>query len=91
MLCDELLELAHQLSVSAERQIDIDPLFERDQPQILEPRNRRLRRTSRGRTRRAPPAPEVERVPVTAGRSCEIPMVRSLGSLGYQTLERAQV
>jgi hypothetical protein len=91
MLCNELLELAHQLSVSADGQIDVDPVFERAQPQILEPRDRRLREgvaTELGERR---PAPEVERVPVTDRRGCEIPAVRSLGSLGHQTLERAQV
>ena len=91
MLCDELLELAHQLSVSAEVQIDVDPVFERAQPQILEPRNRRLRERVATELGERRPAPEVERVPVTAGRSCEIPAVRSLGSLGYRTLERAQI
>ena len=37
MLGDERLELADELGVTAEREIGLDPLLERGEPQLLQP------------------------------------------------------
>ena len=60
MLGDQRLQLADQLGVAAERQVGLDPLLERRQPQILEPAalDPRERLLAELGQRRAAPQPE---------------------------------
>lgn len=37
MLGDQLLELANELGMTAKREVGVDPLLQRNEPEILEP------------------------------------------------------
>ena len=62
LLGDEALELADELDVAPERELRVGAVFERRQPQLLQPQRLELRQI-RGRS-----APEVERPPERLGR-----------------------
>ncbi len=60
MLTDELAQLGSEIKFPAECQVCLDPPFERDQPDLLEALDRRLREVVVGKVgeRAAPPQPE---------------------------------
>ncbi len=60
MLADQRLELADQVRVSAEREVGLDPLLERGEAQVLEPRGLRLRERLVCELRQRRPTPELE-------------------------------
>ena len=62
MLGDERLELADELGVTAERQVGVDPLLERRQPQLLQPRDLGLGERLVGEVGERRPAPQRERL-----------------------------
>ena len=61
MLADERLELADDVAVSAELEVGVDPLLERDEPQLLEPADLRLREVVERELRERRASPERER------------------------------
>src|SRR5689334_13935785 len=60
MLCDELLQLRHELRVTAERELCVEAPFDRPQTNLVESLDRRLRERLRCEVgeRRAPPEGE---------------------------------
>ena len=62
MLCDEPLELADELGVPAELEVGLDPALERGEPQLLQPRDRRLREALVGDVGQRRPAPQSQRL-----------------------------
>ena len=66
MLGDQRLELADELRVAAEREIGLDPLLERRQPQILQPPGLDPRERLLGELGQRRPAPQ-RRAPRAAG------------------------
>jgi hypothetical protein len=61
MFRDQRLELRHEAPTFAESQIRLDPLLERDEPQLVEPGNRRLGPGLVFDVSQCGPAPERER------------------------------
>ena len=61
MLSYERLELGDQRGVMTEREVGLDAVLERDQPQLLEPRDLVLRERLVGEIGQRRPAPERER------------------------------
>ena len=62
MLGDERLELRHELRMLPEREVGVDPPLDRQQVQLLEARDRRLRERLVGEIGERGPAPERERL-----------------------------
>ncbi len=62
LLCDERFQLANERSVTAERKVGVDPPLERRQPQLLDPRDRRLRERGVREVGERRPAPKSERL-----------------------------
>ena len=68
--CDERLELGDELGVAPEREVRLDPLLERDEPELLEPGDLGLGERLVEEVRERRPAPERERLAQRAlGRS----------------------
>ena len=68
LLADERLELADERSVTAEGELGLDPPFEPDQPQLVEPADRRARKRLVREVGERRPAPESECVAKTLRR-----------------------
>ena len=68
MLGDQRLELADELGVAAEREVGLDPLLERRQPQLLEPRRLDPRERLVVELGQRRPAPQRERLAQQARR-----------------------
>ena len=68
MAGDLRLELADQLGAAAQREIGLDPVLERRQPLLLEPRDLRLRERLVGHVGQRRAAPDRERLPQPFGR-----------------------
>ena len=88
VLGDQRLELADQLGVAAEREVGLDPLLERRQPQVLEPAalglgERLVRELGERR-----PAPERERLAQHRRGPFRVAVRERLAPLGEQPLER---
>jgi hypothetical protein len=81
------LELADQVGLPAAREVGVDPLLERRQPQLLEPHDLGLRERLVGEVRERRAAPERERGAQLVGRT------RRLGPacLAAQPLEDGEV
>ena len=62
VLGDERLELRHQVVVAAERQVGVDPILERREPQLLEPSDLAVRERLAAKLGERLPVPERERV-----------------------------
>ena len=87
VLRDECLELRHELGVLPEREVGVDPSLDRQQVQVLQAHDRRLRERLEGEIRKGRPAPEPERLaqqPGGCGGICR-------GSLLEEPLEAADV
>ena len=67
LLRDQLLELADELAVSAEREIGVDPVFERRESKLVEADDLRLRERLPGEIGERGPAPQRERRPQAVG------------------------
>ena len=87
MLRDQRLQLADELGVPAQRQVGLDPLLERRQPQLLEPAalDPRERLLAELRQRRA--APQRQRLAQQPRRTLGVGVAR----LGDEPLEARQV
>jgi len=88
---DELLQLTDELRVASQSEVDVDPPFDRSEPNLLEPLARcpgeRLVREIGERG----PAPEVERLPEQVRGLLCCSACLSLGSAFRQPLEPMQV
>ena len=62
VLCDQRLELRHQLGVAAKRQLRLDQLLERRQPQLLQPGDLALGKPFVSQIVERPTAPQRERL-----------------------------
>ncbi len=69
LLRDQDLELADELGVTAEREVGLDPLLERRQPQILQPPGLDPRERLLAELRQRRPAPQAERLAQQARRA----------------------
>src|SRR6185369_6686856 len=87
MIRDERLELADELGVPAERQVGVDPLLQRYQPQILQTPGLRTRERLVGELCERRPPPQRERLAEQARRTSRIGASR----LGDEPLEAQQV
>ena len=91
MLGDEGLELGDERRVPAEREVGLDPLLERREPQLLEPLDGRARERLVGEVGERRPAPELERLAEQRGRRAGVvARARPLG-LRRQALEAREV
>ena len=61
-------ELAHHVAVAAEREVGLDPRFERGQAELLEPRTLAAARTAPSELGQRGPAPERQRLAEPVGR-----------------------
>ena len=61
LLEHEALELGDELAVPREREVSVDPVLERGQAQLLEPRDLRVREGLRRQIRERRPSPQRER------------------------------
>ncbi len=87
MLGDECLELGHELGVLPEREVGVDPSLDRQQVQILQAHDRRLRERLEGEIREGRPAPEPESLAQQPGSGGGI----GGGGLLEETLEASDV
>ena len=83
MLGDQRLELADQARVAAEREVGLDPLLERRQPELLEPAGLDPRERLLAELGQRRPAPEGERLAQQARRAAGVGVAR----LGDEPLE----
>ncbi len=67
LLRDQGLELTDEVGVPAEREVGLDPLFERNDPALLEPGDLGLREGLEGEIGERRPAPERERLTQEVG------------------------
>src|SRR5262249_3667941 len=63
VLCDERFELRHEADVEPGLELGLDAVFDRVQPELLEPPDLALRERLVGHVRQRWPAPELERAP----------------------------
>ena len=61
MLGDQCRELADDLPVSSEREIGVEPIFERTEPEVVEPAQLVTRERLRFEFRQRPPTPQGQR------------------------------
>ena len=87
MLEDQRLELSDQLAVAATREVGLDPLLERDEPQLLEPRDLRLGERLVRQVAQRGTAPERERPAQLVRRGLRLVGPR----LAEQALEAVQI
>ena len=87
MLSYERLELGDQLSVTAEGQVGLGAVLERDQAQLLQPSCLVLRKGLVGEVRQRRPAPEVEPGGQRLVRTSGVATVERLTSLVRETPE----
>jgi len=91
MSCDQRLQFGDEFCVSPAREIGLDPLFERRQPKLVQPRNvddgERVVRELRQRR----PAPDRQRVPQRPRGDVRLAGRQRLPSLREQRLEAVQV
>ena len=90
VLRDQRLELADQLGVAAEREVGLDPLLERRQPQILQPPGLDSGKRLLAELRQRRPPPERERLAQTADARAGSPAA-SASRPRKQSLEPPQV
>ncbi len=72
MLAHERLELGNDFSVSAEREIRVDPRLRAGESKLLEPRDLRLRESLEPNVCERGPAPEPQRPAQGVGGVCRV-------------------
>jgi hypothetical protein len=77
---DELLELPDERPVSAKPKVRVDPPFERSQPKLFEPRDRRLRERLVGEIGEHRPPPEREGRAQPLGRRFRVALIELFGT-----------
>ena len=87
MPSDERLQLADQLSVAAEREVGLDPLFERRQLQLVQARDLRLCERLVGEVGQGGAPPEGERPAQLLGGLLRLPLGPSAPCLLEHALE----
>ena len=91
VLPDEGLELWDQGRVAAERQVGLDALFERQQPELGQPSDLGLRELLVGEVRERRTAPHVERLLEQAAGPPGVIALERLATVGAEALESAGV
>ena len=91
MVPDERLELRQHGGVAAERELRLEALLERGEPQLLEPRDRRLRERLVGEVGERCAAPEPERTTEQVGGALRIAALERLGRVVRPALEAVEV
>ncbi len=91
MAGDLRLELADQLGAAAEREVGLDPVLERRQPLLLEPRDLRLRERLVGQVGQRRAAPHRKGLPQPFGRGRRVAGVERGAAAGSQRLEAVRV
>jgi hypothetical protein len=77
--------------VAAERELRLDSLLERREPDLLEALDRRAGERLVGEIGERRTAPEAERLPQQLGRACRFAVGGSFRSVGRQPLEERQI
>ena len=90
VLGDERLELGHERRVPAERELGLDPLLERREPQLLEPLDGRARERLVREVGERRPAPEVERLAEQRGRGRGVVVAASAPASAVRRSKRAR-
>ena len=91
MLGDQGLELTDQRVMAPELQVGLDPVFERDQTQFLEPRDLVLGEGLVGEVGQRRSATELERLGQGLGGDRRVAAVELLSPLGRQALEPVDI
>src|SRR5439155_16827369 len=91
VLRDELLQLAHQLAGAAGRQLRIDSLLERCEPDLLEALDRCPSKRLERQIGERRPAPEAERLPQELGGALRFAVGERLRRLFADALEGGQI
>ena len=78
MLAHQRLQLGHDLGVTAERQVGLEPQLERDQPQLLQPRDLVARERLVLEIRQRRPPPERQRLTQRRAASSAAPAASSV-------------
>ena len=84
---NERLQLGHHLVVPAECEVSLEPLLDRAQPHLLQPRDLRLRELLVRQVRQRCPAPERKRIAQLRGRA----LGGGTARLGHELLEAGEV
>src|SRR5512135_2435517 len=91
MLANERLQLSNQLRVLAEHELGLDPLLQRRQPRLLQPRDLRLRERLVDKIRQGRPTPQSQRLPQPRGSSSRITVPHRPSTLRDQRLETVHI
>jgi hypothetical protein len=91
MLGDQRLQLADELAVAAEREPGLDALLERREPQVVEPRDLRLRERLVGEVGERRAAPECHRLVEHRERPLGVARRQGTPALADQPLEPVRV
>jgi len=83
----ERVELGHELGVTSEREVGLDPHLEAGKPKLLQPSDRRLRKRLVTDVGEGGPAPELKGLAEHGGRSSRVASRERLPTLPEQTLE----
>ena len=91
VLGSERLELADELPIPAESEVDLDAQLERGKPDLLEPRDRRLGEALVGDVRERRSPPQRQRLPQPIGGVACLPVREALPRVVDQPLEPVEV
>jgi hypothetical protein len=91
VLAHQRLELADQRGVPAEREIGVDPILERREALLLQPRSLALRKPLIRKVRQRRPAPQRQRVPQPSARELRITPRERVAALAHTSLETIRV
>ncbi len=88
---DERLELGDELGVAREREVGVDPLFEGDRPQLLEPGDLGLRERLVEEVGESRAAPQAERLAESGLRCLGAPVLKRVSTLVGEADEAVRV
>ena len=91
VLAHQRLELADQRGVPAEREIGVDPILERREALLLQPRSLALRKRLIREVRQRRPAPQRQRLPQPSARELRITLRERVAALRHARLESVRI